>query len=171
MSEGTKPGQERRRFRAIKGVRDILPPATDLWNWFEKTARSVMEAYNFHEIRLPIFEETELFARSIGEDTDVVSKEMFTWDESGTPVESELEKHWIRKHLAEFSRDRDPVFGTRPVFANRSEYDLVVGSAEGITVVEFKRKTINRATVENIREHRKVLREEFPNERSTKFLI
>src|SRR5690348_11142836 len=79
MGEGTKPGQERRRFRAIKGVRDILPPATDLWNWFEKTARGVMEAYNFHEIRLPIFEETELFARSIGGETDVVSKEMYTW--------------------------------------------------------------------------------------------
>ena len=55
MSEATKPEAERRKFRAIKGVRDILPPATDLWNWFEKTARSVMEAYNFHEIRLPIF--------------------------------------------------------------------------------------------------------------------
>src|SRR5690348_12921133 len=81
MSEGTKPGQERRRFRAIKGVRDILPPATDLWNWFEKTARSVMEAYNFHEIRLPIFEETELFARSIGGETDVVAKEMYTFED------------------------------------------------------------------------------------------
>jgi histidyl-tRNA synthetase len=79
MSEATKPEQERRKFRAIKGVRDILPPATDLWNWFEKTARGVMETYNFHEIRLPIFEETELFARSIGGETDVVSKEMYTF--------------------------------------------------------------------------------------------
>ena len=83
MGEGTKPGQERRRFRAIKGVRDILPPATDLWNWFEKTARGVMEAYNFHEIRLPIFEETELFARSIGVETDVVTKEMYTFADHG----------------------------------------------------------------------------------------
>ncbi|HKW89673.1 MAG TPA: histidine--tRNA ligase [Candidatus Acidoferrales bacterium] len=79
MSEATKPEPERRKFRAIKGVRDILPPATDLWNWFEKTARSVLESYNFHEIRLPIFEETELFARSIGGETDVVSKEMYTF--------------------------------------------------------------------------------------------
>src|SRR5579864_6546427 len=80
MSEAAKPEPERRKFRAIKGTRDILPPATDLWNWFEKTARSVMETYNFHEIRLPIFEETELFARSIGGDTDVVSKEMYTFE-------------------------------------------------------------------------------------------
>ena len=91
MSEATKPEAERRRFRAIKGVRDILPPATDLWNWFEKTARSVMEAYNFHEIRLPIFEETELFARSIGGETDVVSKEMYTFLDrpGGVPHEGE----------------------------------------------------------------------------------
>ncbi|HEV2490868.1 MAG TPA: histidine--tRNA ligase [Candidatus Acidoferrales bacterium] len=91
MSEATKPEPERRKFRAIKGVRDILPPATDLWNWFEKTARSVMESYNFHEIRLPIFEETELFARSIGGETDVVSKEMYTFLDrpGGVPHERE----------------------------------------------------------------------------------
>jgi histidyl-tRNA synthetase len=79
LAEGTKPEMERRKFRAIKGVRDILPPATDLWNWFEKTARNVMESYNFHEIRLPIFEETELFARAVGVETEVVSKEMYTF--------------------------------------------------------------------------------------------
>ncbi|MGH9711544.1 MAG: hypothetical protein ACRD37_13465, partial [Candidatus Acidiferrales bacterium] len=72
--------QEQRKFKAIKGVRDILPPATELWNWFEKTARGVMEAYNFGEIRLPIFEETELFARSIGVETDVVNKEMYSFE-------------------------------------------------------------------------------------------
>ncbi len=70
---------ERKQFRAIKGVRDILPPETALWNWFEHTAREVLESYNFREIRLPIFEETELFARSVGVDTDIVSKEMFSF--------------------------------------------------------------------------------------------
>jgi histidyl-tRNA synthetase len=83
MSQGSQLEPERRKFRAIKGVRDILPPATDLWNWFEKTVRGVMETYNFHEIRLPIFEETELFARSIGGETDVVSKEMYTFADHG----------------------------------------------------------------------------------------
>ena len=68
----------RRQFRAIKGTRDILPPDSALWNWFEQTARDVFESYNFREIRLPIFEETELFTRSIGEDSDIVGKEMFT---------------------------------------------------------------------------------------------
>jgi histidyl-tRNA synthetase len=70
---------ERKQFRAIKGTRDILPPDSALWNWFEQTARETFESYNFGEIRLPIFEETELFARSVGVDTDIVSKEMYTF--------------------------------------------------------------------------------------------
>ncbi|MHB8411014.1 MAG: histidine--tRNA ligase [Candidatus Acidiferrales bacterium] len=72
---------EQRKFRTIKGTRDILPPDSALWNWFEKTARGVMESYNFAEIRTPIFEETELFARSIGAETDVVTKEMYTFED------------------------------------------------------------------------------------------
>jgi histidyl-tRNA synthetase len=72
---------EKRPFRAIKGTRDILPPESSLWNWFEQTAREVFESYNFHEIRLPILEDTELFARSIGFETDVVSKEMYTFED------------------------------------------------------------------------------------------
>lgn len=86
MSEGTRrekderPRKEtRRQFRAIKGTRDILPPDSALWNWFEKAARDVMGSYNFAEIRTPIFEETELFARAVGGETDVVSKEMYTF--------------------------------------------------------------------------------------------
>jgi histidyl-tRNA synthetase len=70
---------EKRQFRAIKGTRDILPPDSATWNWFERTAREVFETYGFGEIRLPIFEETELFARSIGGETDVVGKEMYTF--------------------------------------------------------------------------------------------
>jgi histidyl-tRNA synthetase len=70
---------EKRQFRAIKGTRDILPSDSALWNWFEHIAREVFESYNFREIRLPIFEQTDLFARSVGTDTDIVSKEMFTF--------------------------------------------------------------------------------------------
>ncbi|HKV03736.1 MAG TPA: histidine--tRNA ligase [Candidatus Acidoferrales bacterium] len=72
---------EKRQFRAIKGTRDILPPDSALWNWFEQTARDVLESYNFREIRPPIFEETELFARSVGVDTDIVGKEMYSFDD------------------------------------------------------------------------------------------
>jgi len=69
------------KFQAIKGVRDILPPDSALWNRVEQTAREVFGTFGFAEIRLPIFEPTDLFARSVGEETDIVSKEMFSfWD-------------------------------------------------------------------------------------------
>ena len=68
---------EKRQFRAIKGTRDILPPDSSLWNWFERTAREVLESFNFREIRTPIFEDTDLFARAVGADTDIVGKEMY----------------------------------------------------------------------------------------------
>src|ERR1700723_2191361 len=71
---------ERKQFRAIKGTRDILPPDSTLWNWFEQSARDVLEHYNFREIRGPVFEDTQLFARSIGVDTEVVSKEMYHFE-------------------------------------------------------------------------------------------
>ena len=69
------------KFQAIKGVRDILPPESALWNQVEQSAREVFGTFGFSEIRLPIFEQTELFARSIGLDSDVVSKEMYTFED------------------------------------------------------------------------------------------
>src|SRR3954471_17096087 len=70
-------------IKAVRGTRDLLPPETALWNFAESTVREVFRAYNFHEIRTPIFEETQLFARSVGEETDIVSKEMYTFDDRG----------------------------------------------------------------------------------------
>ena len=75
----SKPAAKPRKFQAIKGVRDLLPSETPLWNHVEETAHAVFGTFGFSEIRLPIFEPTELFARSIGLDTDVVSKEMYTF--------------------------------------------------------------------------------------------
>jgi histidyl-tRNA synthetase len=68
------------KFQAIKGVRDILPSESALWNRVEQAARQVFGTFGFAEIRLPIFERTELFARSVGQETDIVSKEMYTFD-------------------------------------------------------------------------------------------
>lgn len=68
-------------IKAIRGTRDLLPPDTDLWNRVEAKVRDVFSRYNFHEIRTPIFEDTQLFARGVGEETDIVSKEMFTWED------------------------------------------------------------------------------------------
>jgi histidyl-tRNA synthetase len=79
--EATPRAEKPRKFQAIKGVRDLLPPETALWNNVEQTANSVFSTYGFGEIRVPIFEPTELFARSIGVDTDVVGKEMYSFDD------------------------------------------------------------------------------------------
>jgi len=68
-------------IRAVKGTRDLLPPDTALWNRVERIAREVFRAYNYHEIRTPILEETQLFARGVGAETDIVSKEMYTFED------------------------------------------------------------------------------------------
>src|ERR1700733_5372880 len=70
-------------LKAVRGTRDLLPPETELWNRVEATARAVFARYGFGEIRTPVFEATELFARGVGEETDIVSKEMYTWEDRG----------------------------------------------------------------------------------------
>jgi histidyl-tRNA synthetase len=74
-------------IKAIRGTRDILPPSSGVWNQVEAIAREVFRTYNYQEIRTPIFEETALFARGVGQETDIVSKEMYTWeDRDGTSL-------------------------------------------------------------------------------------
>ena len=68
-------------IRAIKGMRDILPPESALWEHIEQAARSVFRAYAYQEIRTPLVEVTDLFARGVGQDTDIVTKEMYTFDD------------------------------------------------------------------------------------------
>jgi histidyl-tRNA synthetase len=72
------------KFQAIRGTRDLLPPETALWNRVEQTAHAVFATFGFGEIRLPIFEPTELFARAVGGETDIVSKEMYTMPDQET---------------------------------------------------------------------------------------
>ena len=66
-------------IQLIRGFKDILPGEVETWQYIEKVARSLFEDFGFREIRIPIVERTELFARSIGEDTDIVEKEMYTF--------------------------------------------------------------------------------------------
>lgn len=74
-------------IKAIRGTRDILPPQSSLWNHVESVTREVLRAYHYQEIRTPLFEETALFARGVGADTDIVSKEMYTWtDRDGASI-------------------------------------------------------------------------------------
>jgi histidyl-tRNA synthetase len=67
--------------KAIRGTRDLLPPDTEIWSSVESTVRELFRVYNFQEIRTPILEDLQLFQRSVGEETDIVSKEMFAWED------------------------------------------------------------------------------------------
>src|SRR5271169_632394 len=83
-------------IKAIRGTRDLLPPDTDLWNRVEAKTRDVFARYNFHEIRTPIFEDTQLFARGVGEETDIVTKEMFTWEDKARAASEKSQSLTLR---------------------------------------------------------------------------
>ncbi len=154
------------KFQAIRGTRDLLPPETALWNHVDQTAHAVFGTFGFGEIRPPIFEETELFGSAIGAETDIISKEMFSWPEGGTSVESELPKVWMLKHLGEFE-----TANREYVFENRQQLDLVVRQSDQTLVVEFKRRTINQATIDDIRQYRRSFSERFPEQKPPKLLL
>src|SRR5438445_11714066 len=71
------------KITAIKGVNDLLPPEIRLWHRLEEGARKIFPAYGYDEIRAPIIERTELFTRGVGETTDVVGKEMYSFVDKG----------------------------------------------------------------------------------------
>src|SRR6266481_5820037 len=87
VSEGAAKKEEKpRKFQAIRGTRDLLPPETVLWNRVEQTAHEVFGTFGFGEIILPVIESTELFARAVGSDTDIVSKEMFSFTDPANVI-------------------------------------------------------------------------------------
>ena len=88
-------------IKSIRGTRDLLPPDTDLWNRVEANVRDVFARYNFHEIRTPVFEDTSLFARGVGEDTDIVTKEMFTWEDGERFNEKKIIDEWLKANQSD----------------------------------------------------------------------
>jgi histidyl-tRNA synthetase len=86
-------------LKAVRGTRDLLPPDTALWNRVESIARSVFARYGFGEIRTPIFEDTSLFARGVGEETDIVSKEMYTWEDGERFDDKALLDAWTKEQI------------------------------------------------------------------------
>ncbi|MDP7036868.1 MAG: ATP phosphoribosyltransferase regulatory subunit, partial [Candidatus Marinimicrobia bacterium] len=68
-------------IRSVKGTKDILPGESSEWQKIEKSFRNFIHRYGYREIRTPVFEKTELFARGVGEGTDIVTKEMYTWED------------------------------------------------------------------------------------------
>jgi histidyl-tRNA synthetase len=157
---------EKKRFQVIKGTRDLLPPETELWNRVEATAREVFGTFGFGEIRPPVFEVTDLFGRAIGAETDIISKEMFTWQEGGTPIETELYKSWIITHAGTFSAPRREFF-----FNKQRPADLVVERGDQTIVVEFKRRTLSQASINYMRDFARDFSEQFPDKKLPKLLL
>ncbi len=131
MSDAAPKKEQRRKFQAIRGTRDLLPPDTALWNHVEETAHSVFATFGFGEIRPPIFEPTELFARAVGGDTDIVSKEMYTFFDPFTSDEvfwesleqalgrkrepSETHEEWLGRVKSEYdARPKGEIISLRP---------------------------------------------------------
>ncbi|MBS1815263.1 MAG: histidine--tRNA ligase [Acidobacteria bacterium] len=83
-------------LKAVRGTRDLLPPETALWNHVETVARSVFARYGFGEIRTPVIEPTELFSRGVGEETDIVSKEMYTWEDRARAASEKAQSLTLR---------------------------------------------------------------------------
>jgi histidyl-tRNA synthetase len=109
-------------IRAVKGTRDILPDAVAPWQRLEEAARGLFTRYGYREIRTPIFEETQLFARGLGAETDIVSKEMYTFedrDSSSLTLRPEATAGIVRAVIEHNLAGSDPllkVFSLGPMF-------------------------------------------------------
>ncbi len=104
------------KFQTITGFRDILPPESALWNRVEHTAREVFGTYGYGEIRLPIVELTELFARSIGAETDVVAKEMYTFpDHNLWELEGQRKRSFCSDDRPEENKSRSRSSHAKPL--------------------------------------------------------
>ncbi len=107
------------KIQALKGFKDIVPGEVELWQYLEKVAREIFECFNFSEIRLPILEETELFARSIGEATDIVEKEMYTFVDKKITMRPEATASLLRAYIEHGMYVQKPVqrlFTIGPMF-------------------------------------------------------
>lgn len=142
------------KFQAIKGVRDILPPESALWNRVEQAAREVFRTYDYSSVRLPIIENIELFARSVGTETDIVQKEMFSFEEYGfTALDT------FRRNVVSFS----------PITYGRHFREVSLVQAErfldrlreSVTAGEVSRTPEVLAALNGIPEYIKFLKQEF----------
>ncbi len=97
------------KVKALNGFKDILPDDVLIWRRVEETARNVLERFHFAEIRLPVLEKTELFARSIGSDTDIVEKEMYTFVDKQITMRPEATASLMRSYI------EHNMHGLRPV--------------------------------------------------------
>ena len=146
-------------LKAVRGTRDILPPETALWNRVESIARSVFSRYGFGEIRTPIFEDTSLFARGVGEETDIVNKEMYTWEDGERFEKKKLSDSWLAKNMSRvisftvlqgdpFDMRFEPLTGPTELVAFSGRPDEVIWKAiEGARMLPNEHSVLKRLVV------------------------
>ena len=138
------------KFQAIRGTRDLLPPETALWNHVEQSAHSVFGKFGFGEVRPPIFEPTELFARAVGGESDIVSKELYGVQE----IELERLRSFITS-AAEFAPDPNaPVFG---IFSLR----LCQQASDELEDGKIPKTALNLELLKQFRERRNAIETDF----------
>jgi histidyl-tRNA synthetase len=149
-------------IKAVRGTRDLLPPETALWNFVESAVRDVFRAYNFQEIRTPIFESTELFARGVGEETDVVGKEMFTWEDGERFDDKKLFDSWSKANEDGVFFQEGPIFitGIKPLGIQRQVWRKATNSVEFVC---FRPKITSDAIAALVKA-RTIARGQFANE-------
>jgi histidyl-tRNA synthetase len=166
-------------IKAVRGTRDLLPPETAMWNFVEATVRDVFRVHNFHEIRTPIFEETQLFARSVGEETDIVSKEMFTWEDGERFNERKLIDAWLETNRAD---NPAHVQAGRVI---KYAAGMWLGDLDNLGVIHVLRgiqgpppanlplsreefvafaPSVSSDAIDNLKKARKIVKERYPNE-------
>ena len=121
VQQGTIDGPPVVKPKAIRGMNDVLPDASGTWRFVESVVREVIESYGYHEIRLPILEQTELFRRSIGEVTDIVEKEMYTFldrNEESVTMRPEATAGMVRAGISHglFHNQRQKLWTAGPMF-------------------------------------------------------
>jgi len=107
------------KLKALNGFKDILPEQISMWDRVESVARDVFQRFHFSEIRLPILEKTELFARSIGAETDIVEKEMYTFVDKQVTMRPEATASMLRAYIEHSLHVQKPVqrlFTIGPMF-------------------------------------------------------
>lgn len=139
------------KIKALKGFKDIVPGEIELWQYLEQVARDIFARYHFNEIRMPILEETELFARSIGEATDIVEKEMYSFVDKKITMRPEATASLLRAYIEHGLYVQKPVqrlFTIGPMFRHerpqkgrlRQFHQLdveVLGSENGLVDAEL----------------------------------
>ena len=99
-------------LRNIKGTKDLLPDETKKWRWIESNIHQIMCSYGYGEIRTPVFENTDLFVRGIGDGTDIVSKEMYSWTDQGKKnltLRPELTAPVVRSYIQHNMQSLGPI--------------------------------------------------------------